>query len=67
MKKFENGSPGNHGIKFDWSRMYDHGIPSLWQIYGLANVKMQAEIMTKLEITHGEDFGPHHTNVSEVL
>ena len=28
---------------------------------------MQAEIFSQLEITHGEDFGPHHTNVTEVL
>jgi len=30
MAKYKNGSARNYGIEFDWSRMYDHGIPSLW-------------------------------------
>jgi len=45
MEKFKNGSPMNCGIEFDWSRMYDHGIPSLWQVNNFANVKIQQEIM----------------------
>lgn len=30
MAKYADGSPLNHGIKFNWSRMYDYGQPSLW-------------------------------------
>jgi len=27
IAKYANGQPDNFGIEFDWSRMYDHGIP----------------------------------------
>jgi len=67
MEKFKNGSPMNCGIEFDWSRMYDHGIPSLWQVNNFANVKMQQEIMMQLKITEGEEGGPQKSNVQEVL
>jgi len=38
MAKYADGKPGNFGIKFDWSKFYDYGIPQLWQVYTLSNV-----------------------------
>ena len=39
MIKYGEGTPAAHGIKFDFSRFYLYGIPQLWQVYTLANVK----------------------------
>ena len=41
MKKYADGQAGNHGIKFDFSRLYLYGIPQLWQVYTIANVGLQ--------------------------
>jgi len=67
MEKYKAGSPGNHGIEFDWSRMFDHGIPSLWQVFNIANVEKQKEVFSQLKITEGVDGGPQKTNVTQVL
>jgi len=30
MVKYADGQPGNFGIKFDFSKFYEFGIPQLW-------------------------------------
>lgn len=49
MKKFADGEPGNFGIKFDFSRFSLYGVPQLWQVSTLANVKLQQVILEQLE------------------
>ena len=39
MDKFGEGKPDAGGIKFDFSHLFQYGIPELWQIYTLANVQ----------------------------
>jgi len=39
MAKYAEGKPETCGLKFDFSRLFLYGIPSLWQIYTLANVE----------------------------
>ena len=45
IKKYGKWMPGNHGIEFDFSRLYLYGIPQLWQIYTLANVRLQQTVI----------------------
>jgi len=49
MEKFAEGKPICHGIKFNFSRLFTYGIPELWQIYTLANVGKQQEIISQLK------------------
>ena len=69
MAKYANGNEICHGIKFDFSNMFLYGIPQLWQVFTLANVTKQKEIIMQLKKTNPE---PNHlamqkTNISDVL
>ena len=50
MDKFGQGSEAAQGIKFDFSRFFLYGIPQLWQIYTISNVKIQKELISKLSV-----------------
>lgn len=54
MDKFSLDKPICHGIKFDFSRMYLYGIPDLWQLYTLANVSKQKEVISQLRKVSGD-------------
>ena len=69
MAKYGEGQPAACGIKFDFSRFFLYGIPQLWQVFTLANVRKQQEIISQLVKTNPEanHEAPQKTNVIEVL
>lgn len=65
MQKFAPDSPDACGIKFDFSQMFAYGVPELWQIWTLANVNRQKELLEKINAISDKD--GTHTNVIDVL
>ena len=51
VQKYGPGQPAACGLNFDFSSLYQTGIPQLWQISTLADIKLQNEIISELKDT----------------
>ena len=65
MELFGEGNPAACGLKFDFSQMFAYGVPELWQVWTLANINRQKELLQKIEATSLKD--RTKTNVIDVL
>lgn len=63
VQKYAIGSDICEGLKFNFAMIYLYGIPKLWQVYTLASLPKQKDIITSLKV--GVDGGP--ANLQEVM
>lgn len=64
IAKYAVGQPICEGIRFNFALLYLYGIPKLWQVYTLANLAKQKEIILNLKADIDQG-GPR--NLKEVL
>jgi len=54
MDRFGEGKPDACGIKFDFSKLFVYGIPSLWQVYTVCNTEKQKLLLDQVKITNAD-------------
>mmetsp|Transcript_48850 Transcript_48850/g.35949 ORF Transcript_48850/g.35949 Transcript_48850/m.35949 type:complete len:106 (-) Transcript_48850:261-578(-) len=54
LEIYKPGSEILHGLHFDFSLMFSYGNPDLWQIFTLANLGKQKELIQQLRAKDGQ-------------